>query len=87
MSTTHTPETDGTDGQTTSDAIPEEVVDTVEQAGDRLKAEGEPVTMGRLAGTTAKIGVGNHRFETIARACREYIKNHADTEVQTEVVR
>ena len=80
-------ETDETDERTPANPIPEEVVDTVEQAAGRLEAEGEPLTMGRLAGTTLQLGVGNRRFESVARACREYITEHATAEVETEVIR
>lgn len=80
-------ETGEADERTVTDPIPEKVVDTVKQAGDRLEAEGEPITMGRLAGTTLQLGVGRHRFETVARACREYITEHTNAEVKTEVAR
>jgi len=80
-------ETDETGERTPANPIPEEVVDTVEQAAGRLEAEGEPLTMGRLAGTTLQLGVGNRRFESVARACREYITEHATAEVETEVIR
>ena len=89
MSTQNAPTQDSneTDERTPANPIPEEVVDTVEEAAGRLEAEGEPLTMGRLAGTTLQLGVGNRRFESVARACREYITEHATAEVETEVVR
>lgn len=93
MSVQHTPtedETDEEDAQTAnSDAIRGEVVEKVEEAADRLEAAGEPLTVGRLAGTTLQLGIDTdaNRLTTIAEASRQAIDERANTEIKTEVVR
>lgn len=71
----------------TDDTLSEELRETIAEAARELEAVGEPVTIGRLAGTVHRFGVDEYQFETVADAGREYLDERDELDVTTEVAR